>query len=217
MKDLSLHKRKPCIPYTKKEDWFIKKYLNKIPIRQFAKMMNRHQGSVKSRIKILRLVKDPEIQAMHLKLSWFKKGHVPPNTGKRMQDFMSKEQYENFIAHRFVKGHPSHNKMEEGSIVIKKMGKKVIQNYYAIKVNGKWPLLHRYLWEQAFGPVPAGMVVSFENGNQMDCRLENLQLISMTENMMRNTIHTLPVEVVESIHQLRKYKNKLTKYEKQIC
>lgn len=51
---------------------------------------------------------------------------------------------------------------------------------------GKWVHYHRWLWEQAHGPVPAKHMVIFKDGNTMNCVLSNLELITMAENAMRN-------------------------------
>jgi len=66
--------------------------------------------------------------------------------------------------------------------------RKTTDGYIEVKVSGDWnPIKKRYgkwrrknhiVWEQHHGPIPAGMVVSFRNGNRADCRVENLVLVS---------------------------------------
>jgi hypothetical protein len=41
-----------------------------------------------------------------------------------------------------------------------------------------WVKKHRYIWEQAYGPIPNGMVVRFADGNKMNVTLDNLLLVS---------------------------------------
>jgi hypothetical protein len=48
---------------------------------------------------------------------------------------------------------------------------------WKIKTPDGWQFKHRYLWEQANGPIPPGHYVAFLNHNTMDCSLENLALI----------------------------------------
>lgn len=57
--------------------------------------------------------------------------------------------------------------------------------YQYIKTeDGKWILLHRYLWEQAHGPIPPGYKVTFLDGNIQNVSLENLVLVSNAEQMI---------------------------------
>lgn len=44
-----------------------------------------------------------------------------------------------------------------------------------------WKPKSHVVWEEANGPVPEGMRVAFRNGDTMDCRLENLMLVTPTE------------------------------------
>jgi len=56
---------------------------------------------------------------------------------------------------------------------------KVSEDWNPIKKRyGKWRRKNHIVWEQHHGPIPAGMVVSFRNGNRADCRVENLVLVS---------------------------------------
>lgn len=55
-------------------------------------------------------------------------------------------------------------------------------NYIHITVDNKHHLEHRYIWEQANGPIPRGYIVHHINGNIQDNRLENLLCISRKEH-----------------------------------
>jgi hypothetical protein len=46
-----------------------------------------------------------------------------------------------------------------------------------------WKEKHRWLWEQANGPIPEGMVIIFLDRDRRNCELENLALISRAENV----------------------------------
>jgi hypothetical protein len=47
-----------------------------------------------------------------------------------------------------------------------------------IKVNGRWEKWARVMWERNFGVIPPGMNVVFVNGDSMDLRVENLELLT---------------------------------------
>ena len=52
----------------------------------------------------------------------------------------------------------------------------VSDKYIVVQRGGRGVHLHRWLWEQLKGPVPAGMCVTFKNGKRADCRMCNLEL-----------------------------------------
>lgn len=51
----------------------------------------------------------------------------------------------------------------------------------------QWRALHYLVWEKVHGPVPKGMRVAFKNGNKRDFRIENLELVTRREMMLRNS------------------------------
>lgn len=58
-------------------------------------------------------------------------------------------------------------------------------DYQYIKTeDGKWILLHHYVWEQVHGPIPPGCKVTFLDGNIQNVSLENLALVSNAEQMI---------------------------------
>lgn len=59
--------------------------------------------------------------------------------------------------------------------------------------------VHRLIWEEAHGPIPAGHALVFRNGDRLDIRLDNLELITRAELMRRNTVHRYPPEVVKTV------------------
>ncbi|MFC0278113.1 HNH endonuclease signature motif containing protein [Enterococcus devriesei] len=74
-----------------------------------------------------------------------------------------------------IPSEPSHSK-PVGSERVTKRG--VTQ----IKVaRGKWIDKHRYIWEQAHGPIPEKHTIIFMNDDKTDFRLDNLKCISRRE------------------------------------
>jgi hypothetical protein len=109
---------------------------------------------------------------------------------------------------QFKKGRKPHNYKPEGSIRVDKDG------FTLIKVNGKYVLYHRYLWIQENGKVPEGYVVAFKDGDKSNITLDNLELITKQENMLRNTVHRLPEEIKEVIN-LKKTITRITNGKRQ--
>lgn len=111
----------------------------------------------------------------------FTKGLVPHNKGKKI----SKELYEKLLPTMFKKGEKPHNAKYDGAIT-ERIDTKTGLRYKYIRVAEKdWRLLQRYNWEKQNGSIPEGHVIIFKDGNQANCNVENLQCISMEENLNR--------------------------------
>lgn len=82
----------------------------------------------------------------------------------------------------FKKGHMPKTHKPVGSERIS------VDGYYEIKVAEprKWRLKHHVLWEQKYGPIPENHVVTFRDGNSLNCVVENLMLITKREHMVMN-------------------------------
>lgn len=75
---------------------------------------------------------------------------------------------------------------------------------------------HVYLWEQAHGPVPEGMVVAFVDGDKTRCDLDNLMLISRAEllNLNRHGYGDTPDSLKPSVLALSTLEVRTWKREK---
>jgi hypothetical protein len=128
----------------------------------------------------------------------FQKGHVPANKGLRRPGFAPGKMAET----QFKPGQKCHNWKPIGSERLTDDGylqRKMTDTGYPPR---DWIGVHILLWEQHHGPVPAGHCVAFRNGNRTDIRIDNLELITRRERMLRNTVHNLPKSLVEVV-QLR--------------
>lgn len=53
---------------------------------------------------------------------------------------------------------------------------------------GQSSLLHRAIWEAAYGPIPEGMEVDHINCDPQDNRLENIRLVTSQQNKMNTRL-----------------------------
>jgi hypothetical protein len=181
------------------------------PVRYTAEVaaaLGRTAGSVNGMAQKLKLQKDAAFKKMELAKQGerlrtcganyrFKKGQTPMNKGVKM----TPETYAKASATMFKKGIVPMNVKYDGYERVSKDG------YLEVRVSmGKFKAKHRLIWEQHNGPVPAGMIVVFKDRNPMNATIENLELITRGENMLRNTVHRYPAELKETIRTLNKLK-----------
>lgn len=94
----------------------------------------------------------------------------------------------------FKNGNEPHNTLYDGAV------RKRSNNYYYIRIaSGKWKAWHRHLYEQFFGAIPKNKVVSFADGNSLNCTITNLVLTSNLELIKNNSN---PIKSGKSIKQL---------------
>lgn len=99
-------------------------------------------------------------------------------------------------ASQFKKGMRPSNYMEVGS-------EKMHMGYVWLKIaDGGWPAAwrpkHHVLWERAHGVAPpASHLLSFKDGDRFNFALENLELVSRQDWMLRHTRHNFPKEIAD--------------------
>lgn len=155
-----------------------------------GRLYTGHQKGINTQFKAGNSSWNKGIKGLQLggEKGWFKKGNVPPNTHP---------EGDGAVSIRYTKGIP----------------------YKYIRVElGKWRQLHTHTWEQANGAkLPKGHIVVFKDGDTMNCALDNLEMISCKDNMLRNTIQRYPSEVKDSIRLLNKLTKTIKSHEKQTC
>lgn len=195
--------------FTKTEDDFIRENYLTMPVKTMGEKLGRSGVGVTGRLKAMQLVIPRDIVEQRKIDSRIKKGSTPPNKGKKQTDYMSAEAIEKTKATRFQKGQKPHNTRFDGHERLSKDG------YVYIRVEqGKYVLKHRLIWEKENGKIPEGMVLSFKNGDKTDVRIDNLEYISMSDNMLRNTVHNYPENLKEIIYLKNALKRQINKREK---
>ena len=76
----------------------------------------------------------------------------------------------------------------------------------------KWIRKHKLVWEEANGPIPKGFYLRIKDKNKENYNLDNMELVTMAENMRRNTIHKYPEELKNTMRALQKLKKTIKKH-----
>jgi hypothetical protein len=136
----------------------------------------------------------------------FQKGIVPANKGRRRPGWAVGRMRET----QFKKGRPAHEARNYVPIgtekydVKRKVTMRKITDDPAVFPAMRWRPVHVLVWEAANGPVPAGHIVVFKKGLKTlvsaDITVDRLDLVTLAENMRRNTYHNnYPKEVAQLI------------------
>ena len=187
--------------------------------RELAARLGRSRASIYKMAKILGLKKSAAFYARERRRQTkrlrrlgaayrFAPGHVPANKGLRRPGWFSGRMRET----QFKKGYFPANRDPDfyvlGALRVNAEGYIDMRVSFAAGARG-WRPLHRILWQDAHGPIPAGHIVVFRDRDRLNVCLENLELITLAEIMRRNTIHRLPAPLKEVIHLLGRVKRKI--------
>ena len=138
----------------------------------------------------------------------FLKGQKPFNKGMKWSDYLTPEQQQLSRNTTYKKGHLPHNTRADGDISLRR--DKGGYDYLHIRTSlAKWELLHVHNWKKAFGEIPAGYIVAFKTTDRANCEVENLELITRKESMLKNTIQHYPEELRNTMKTLKKLKRQI--------
>lgn len=108
-------------------------------------------------------------------------------TASSMKSYKANHKLNSGPTGRFEKGDKPWNTVPVGTVTTKTDG------YLWKKIDNKpgtwlqnWRQLHLLIWEEANGPIPEGYRVIFKDKDKQNCVLENLALVSLTENAVMN-------------------------------
>lgn len=199
------------------KDAIIRKYYLTIPEKTLAAKIGRSNTYVKGRLKAMKLKVPRAIIEKRKRDSQIKPGSVPPNKGKKIHEYMSASAIRKSAKTRFKKGHTPINTKFDGAITIRHSHKQRNAPAYAwIRLSkGKWEMLHVWLWKKHNGRIPKGYIVVFKDKNTMNVDIKNLEMITLEENMKRNTIHNMPPELKDIALLIGRLTRKMNKYAKE--
>lgn len=129
----------------------------------------------------------------------FRPGHVSANKGLRRPGWAPGR----MATTQFKKGQMSRNYLPIGTVRPDTDGylrKKIADHGLGGFGNQSvWEFIHKRVWIDAHGPIPAGHAIVFKDGNKQNVAPENLECLTRAELMRRNTIHNLPAELRNTI------------------
>lgn len=209
-------------------DWQLRLLGQMYPIHSaedISKVIGLSVNHVYRKARFLGLKKDPAYieqlgTGLGLKLQnsgkahRFQKGHVSWNKG------ISTPSHPNMVPTQFKKGSRPHTWVPIGSYRIN------VDLYLEYKFSdepgsyrNRWIPVHRNIWIEANGDVPAGHVLRFKDGLKTnvleEITLERLELITHAENLRRNSIYRLPPELQQVCRLRGILKRAITRKEKE--
>jgi hypothetical protein len=138
----------------------------------------------------------------------FPKGHVPANKGLRRPGWSAGRMRET----QFKKGQRGNKWVPIGTEVVNCDGylsRKVAESR---RYDKAWKAVHRLIWVEKHGPIPRGHIVIFKDGNKLNCVLGNLELITLADNLRRNSIwKKLPKELASIVMLRAKIQRQINK------
>lgn len=139
----------------------------------------------------------------------FQKGLAPANKGLRRPGYAPGR----MASTQFKKGQKPHTyRFKIGDQRVNTDGYIDVKIREDLVGSNNWRALHRILWEKAHGPVPPGHIVIFKDGNKLRCVLENLELITLADNLRRNSIwKKLPKELASIVMLRAKIQRQINK------
>lgn len=198
------------IPFTPAQERKIKReYLDK-PVKVLAAEVACSYGRIMRFLAKNDLSIPRELVEQRKMIGRRKKGDAPFNKGLKQVDYMTADAIEKTKATRFCKGNVPHNVNPMGDGAIVERRDKTGRPYKYVRIAlGKWRLYHRILWQQHYGPIPDDGIIVFKDGDSLNVTIENLELITLAENMLRNSKYNYPQDIIPSLLLVKQLETKL--------
>lgn len=184
---------------------FIKANYLDYPVKRLAAIVGGSYCGVMGVLKREGLTIPQEVIEQRKKESRYQKGVVPATKGKRQSEFMTPEAIERTKKTRFKKGHRPHNQKYNGHERISTAGYTMVRTK-----KGNYRLKHLLAWEKINGKLPKDHCLTCIDGNKQNTDPSNWRLISRAENMLLNSVHKYPKEIIPGMVLINKISNQVT-------
>lgn len=163
------------IHYTEKQIRFLRTH-RRLPRRELAALYNRRWRTSWSFEQIDSLCGRKKIFTG--RTGRFKKGHIPWNNGTKGMGICKP----NSGCFKTGSIPPNHKPVDSKRIDV--------DGYIYIKTAEPniWRMKHIIVWEKRHGAIPAGRILRFKDGNTLNCRIGNLELISRSLHCRLNKL-----------------------------
>lgn len=196
-----------------------------MPTNTLAAMLGRHPTSVSNKAYSLGMKKSAaylssaaacRLQGGHGAgvATRFRKGQVPANKGLRRPGWAPGRMRESQFKPGTRKGRANHIYKPIGTERLSKDGILQRKVHDGLPMQSRWQSVHSIVWCEHQGPIPAGHVVVFRDGNRKHIAIENLECIPRQVLMSRNTVHNLPAPLPELIQLRGAIKAQITRKER---
>lgn len=141
----------------------------------------------------------------------FKKGSVPATKGLTWSQYGSMEKHERSRATQFKQGGLPPNTSPIGTVAVREG-----YEWEKIAEPNIWKARHIMAWEKERGPVPEGQMIIFLDGNRRNISLDNLMLVSGSENLCinRQGMRFEDPDLTKSAALIAKISSRVSKLEK---
>lgn len=207
--------------WTPEEEALLRRAYANTPTRELAARLGLTIRQVYNKTRLLGLKKSaryrktrhagcPQPGERRARATEFKPGQAPHNKGKAFNPGGRSAET------RFKAGCRPANTVPVGTVVTDSYGY-LKQKIADSRGRFGWRFLHHLVWEAAHGPLPAGHIIMFKDGDRRNVALDNLACISQSDNMRRNTIQRYPVALKKAIRAVAKLNKTIeeSKHEKQ--
>lgn len=206
-------------PYTAKEYDTVRRLYANNSSAEIAEIIGRSVSSVYNMARKLGVKKSKEWIAERARIRsldpnhggrmhQFRRGQPPHNKGLKQSEFMSPQAIERSRTTRFKKGNQPHNTRPVGALRLDSDGYTLVKTAEP----STWELKHRIVWREHHGDIPEGHNIQFKDGNRQNFCIENLYIISRTDQMANeNNINRYPKEVTTAIRAVAKLEKTIRK------